>query len=228
MKVLGVIPARGGSKGIPNKNIKLLMDIPLICYTITSSQKSKLLDSLVVTTDSEKIAQLSKERGARVPFIRPKNLATDKSEAIPTIQHAVIETEKIDGLKYDIVVMLQPTCPFTTPRDIDNAITNIINSGCDSVISVVDVGAHHPFRMKRITDKKELIDLIPEAKENTPRQSLPKIYIRSGDIYAVRRDVLINQNTFKGDKSMALIIPEERAINIDTYRDWALAELYKK
>ena len=227
MNIIGVIPARKGSKGIPSKNIKLLCGKPLIYYTINSALKSKLLTSLVVSTDSISIAEIAKSFGARVPFIRPETLATDDSLAVPTIKHAVLETERNDKKLYDYIIMLQPTCPFTTSNDIDKSLARLIKSGADSIISVVNVGAIHPYRMKTISEKGELIDFCSDVRDDMmPRQKLPSVFLRSGDIYAVKRDILIKNSSLKGRKSLAYVIPEERAINIDTINDWKLAEVY--
>ncbi len=210
-----MIPARGGSKGIPRKNIYPLHGKPLIAYTIEAALASELLTDVVVTTDDEEIAAVSRVHGAEVPFMRPSHLATDAAQAIPTIQHAVAEMEALRGEEYGVVVMLQPTTPMRTAQDIDESLQKLFDTGADSVISVVDVGGHHPMR-----------DYDDEAVENMPRQELPSVYLRAGSVYATRRDVLMVDGSFKGEVSRPYVIPPERAANIDIMPDMIVAEYY--
>lgn len=222
MKVLGVIPARGGSKGVKNKNIKPLAGKPLIAYTIEASVGSKL-DKVIVSTDSEEIAGVAKEYGAEVPFIRPAELATDSAKAIPVIQHALEHLREREGESYDAVMMLQPTTPFRRTEDIDEAIDTLNRTGADSVISVVDVQGHHPARMKYLSEDGQLIDPdFCEAYENQPRQELQTMYLRNGAIYLTRKETL-DQNSFKGKDCRAQIMPDELSVNIDTELDFAYA-----
>lgn len=222
-RILGVIPARGGSKAIPRKNIKPLLGRPLIAYTIAPALKSKLLTRVIVSSDDKEIIKTSKKYGADVPFIRPKELATYLALAMDVIKHAVLETERLEGEKYDYVVMLQPTTPLRTAEDIDNALKKLIETKADSVISVVNVGPMHPVRMKRIVDDR-LVDYAEEEVENMPKELLPPVYIRNGAIYAVKRDVLVSRRSFKGDDCRPYVMPEERSINIDSEIDFLLAE----
>lgn len=222
MKVLGVIPARGGSKGVKNKNIKPLAGKPLIAYTIEAAQHSQLTTA-IVSTDSEDIAEVSRQYGAWVPFLRPTNLATDSAKAIPVIQHALRFVEEQEGVTYDAVMMLQPTTPFRTGEDIDKALKLLERTGADSVISVVDAGAHHPARMKYLEGNRLIDPPYCEAYENQPRQELRPMYLRNGAVYLTRRNVLL-RNSFKGSDCCALIMPEERSVNIDTPLDFDYAE----
>jgi len=223
-RILGVIPARGGSKAIPRKNIKPLLGRPLIAYTIASALKSKLLTRVIVSSDDKEIIEISKRYGADVPFVRPKELATDLSLATDVIRHAVLETERLEGMEYDYVVMLQPTTPLRTAEDIDEALKKLIETGADSVISVVNVGPMHPVRMKRIIDDR-LADYAEEEVENMPKELLPPVYIRNGAIYAVKRKILVDGRSFKGDDCRPYVMPEERSINIDSKIDFLLAEI---
>ena len=227
LKILGVIPARGGSKSIPRKNIKKLGKHPLIAYSIFSAKKSRILTDIIVSTDDKEIIKIAKKYGAEVPFVRPKHLATDKALAVPTIQHAASFMEKKNGFLYDYVVMIQPTCPLTLAVDFDKALNKLIKTKANSVISVVEVGPIHPWRMKKIVNDK-LVDYSKEKVENMPRQKLPKIYIRSGDIYAVKRNILMKKNTFKGKDSRPYIMPIKRSVNIDSMTDFWLSEILIK
>jgi CMP-N-acetylneuraminic acid synthetase len=225
-KVLAVIPARGGSKGIANKNIVDVGGSPLIKYTIDAALESSLLTHCVVSTDSDEIANVAKSYGALVPFKRPKNLSGDKALSLPVMQHALKFMEAKQGYQYDLVIMLQPTTPFRISKDIENAINILIDTNSDSVISVVEVGGHHPLRMKRVIDGR-LVNYIDQGHEDMrPRQELPLAYIRNGAIYATRRDVLLRDNTFIGSDSRAYIMPLERSVNIDTHADLLLAKSY--
>lgn len=227
MRILGVIPARGGSKSVPKKNIKMLAGRPLIAWSIEVANQSKLT-RVILSTDSEEIADIGRHEGADVPFIRPSYLATDTANAVPVMQHAIKECEKSDG-KYDFVMMLQPTSPMRLTKDIDCAINYLSeHSVVDSVITLT-TASEYPQRMKYL-DEEGMIEHPPfcEAYENQPRQELRPIYQKNGSIYLTRRDVLMNQNSFLGSKSYGLFITEKRSANIDTMFDFEIADLIMK
>lgn len=218
--VLGVIPARGGSKGIPRKNLVDLAGKPLVAYTIEAALRSRLLSRLVVSTEDDEIARLAVELGAEAPFRRPAELATDHARSLPVVQHAIEAMEAAEGIRFDAVVMLQPTTPLRTAEDIDRGIELLIETGADSVISLVDVGAHHPFRMKRILEDGRVVNFVDQGFEDMrPRQELPPVYIRSGDLYISRRHVVMDRDTLVGPDCRATIVPPDRAVNIDTRFD---------
>lgn len=225
MNILGVIPARGGSKSVPRKNITLIHGKPLIAYTIEAAQHSRLLTHFLVSSDDPEIIAVARKYGAPVPFVRPAELATDIAPTLPVVQHAVGEMERMHGITYDFVVLLQPTTPLRLPEDIDAALEKLVATGADSVISVCDVGAYHPARMRMIEDDR-LVELpVREPKEMARRQDLPPVYIRNGAIYAVRRDVVMLQNTMSGGDCRPYIMPEERSVNVDSMLDLLLAEI---
>ena len=227
--VLAIIPARGGSKGVTNKNIRMLAGKPLIAYTLEASQKSSVLTHTIVSTDSEEIATIAKNHGGKVPFMRPAELATDMAASLPVIQHAVKEMEALLNCKFDAVVMLQPTCPLRASADIDQAVNKLFESKADSVISVTDVGGHHPLRMKRIVAGDHLVNYIEQGAEDMrPRQVLPPTYIRNGALYVAKRDVIMEKNTFVGEDCRAYIMPGDRSVNIDVFEDLLVAEHYLK
>ena len=224
MKILGIIPARSGSKGVKNKNIRKLNNKYLIDYTIVESLKSNLTD-VIVSTDSLKIMQIVKDLGGNAPFLRPKNLAADNSSSISVVQHAIVTYSKITGLIYDAIMLLQPTCPLRTFLDINNSIDLFISKNPDSVISVYNVNGLHPARMKYLDNNNYLIDPpFAEKIENQPRQELKPMYIRNGAIYLTKLSE-INKGTFKGNKSLAYIMDADKSINIDTEFDFKLAEM---
>jgi len=223
VRILGAIPARGGSKSVPKKNIRSLAGKPLIAHTIETALKCSLITDVVVSTDDDKIRKIAIKYGAKAPFLRPKELATDTALAIPTIQHTVGEMEKIRGLKYDYIIMLQPTAPLRTYQDLTEALIKLIKSDADGIISVVDVDNWHPMKMKKF-ENGLLVDYQKPPVENPPRQILPPVYIVNGAIYATKRDVFMNRGTFQGEKCLGYIMPPERSVNIDTEVDFIVAE----
>ncbi|MCC6591555.1 MAG: acylneuraminate cytidylyltransferase family protein [Bryobacterales bacterium] len=223
-RVLGVITARGGSKGIPNKNIVPILGRPLLAYTADAVHGSRLLTRCIVSTDSADIATVARTLGLDVPFLRPVELAQDASPTVPVLQDAVRRLEQ-QGERFDAVMTLQPTSPLRRSEDIDGAIELLRESGADSVISFVDAGEKHPARMKFLDAEGFVADPpFAESFEGQPRQQLPKIYLREGSIYLTRTQVLMQQNSLKGARCRAWIVPGERAVNIDTPFDLFLAE----
>lgn len=227
-KVLAVIPARGGSKGVERKNIRLVCDKPLIAYTIETALAARhLFHRIIVSTEDEEIADISRQYGAEVPFMRPAELAGNKVPTLPVLQHAVRFSEQHDNVKLDWICLLQPTEPFRTVEDIEEALRLGFTGGCDSVISVVQVFATHPKLMKRIEDGRLLryCDCL-EEKEGSRRQDYkPDAYMRNGAIYLTCRDVLMKQNSIWGKVIKPYIMPPERSVSIDTELDLKLVEI---
>jgi len=224
MKVLGIVPARGGSKGIPHKNIVPLLGKPLLAYTAEAALASKRLSRVVLSTEDKDIARVGHQCGLEVPFLRPVELARDETPTIPVVQDVVRRLEAIGEL-YDAVFILQPTNPLRRTEDIDGAIELLERTAADSVISFVDVGEKHPARMKILTSEGWVIDPpFAEQYEGQRRQDLPKLYLREGSVYLTRREILMEQHSLKGSHCRAWIIPPERACNIDTTFDLFLAE----
>ena len=223
-RVLAIIPARGGSKGVKNKNIKNLNGEPLISYTIKEAKKSKYISKIIVSTDSLEISNISKKYGAEVPFIRPKSLATDKSLTYEVVRHCV-DFYKHQNQVFDIIMLLQPTTPFRSVNQIDKAIEILSEEkGFNSIVSVVDVDGNHPHRMK-IIKKGQLLNYIEQGFEDmNPRQSLPKVYIRSGSIYAIRHEAFLNEKSLVSSKCLPLILNYEESINVDSINDFNYCE----
>lgn len=227
-KVLGIIPARGGSKGIPKKNIAALGGKPLIEYTFKAAKDSKLIDRLILSTDSKEIAEVGKENNVEVPFIRPKELSMDETPTLPVIKHAVDFMR--DKLKYsaDIILILQPTAPLRKPKHIDEALHLLINSDADSTVSVVEVPhQYNPFFTMKIDDGK-LSFYKQEGTKLTRRQDLPKSYSRNGAIYALRLETLNVKESLYGDKCLPYIMEFSESINIDSKYDLSIAGLFLK
>ncbi len=225
MNILGVITARGGSKEIPGKNIKLLGKKPLISYTIKVAKKSQHITDLIVSTDNQEIAEVARQYGAEVPFMRPKELAEDKTPHLPVMQHAIRFMEEKLGKKFDYVVILQPTSPFRTAEDIDETLEVLIKNGADSAVSLVEIeSAEHPMKIKKIENDLVVSYCCMEEKEGIRRQDLPIAYKRNGSVYAMRRDLIIKDNRLYGEKIVGHIVPKERSIDIDSPIDWLKAE----
>lgn len=224
MKVLGVVLARGGSKGIPRKNVALLAGKPLLAYTAEAALAARRLSRVVLSTDDAEIAEVGRRLGLDVPFMRPASLGADDTPAIAVLTHAVRTVEEAGG-RVDAVFTLQPTNPLRRAQDIDGAIDLLESTGADSVISFVEVGDRHPARMKYVDADLRVSDPpFAEAVEGQRRQDLPKLYLREGAVYLTRRDVLIEQASLKGRDCRAWLMPSNLACNIDEPVDWIVAE----
>jgi len=231
MRVLGVIPARGGSKGVVNKNVRLVGGEPLIAYSIRAAQESGHLTDFLTTTDSENIARIA--MGYHSPILmRPAGLALDDSPVVGVVLHALREAELEAGQPYDAVVLLQPTSPIRTGEDVDNVIAMLRdNPEIDGVISVCPMDDVHPARMYRL-DGDEWMDPLCEELETARRQALPVVYYRNGALYAVRRSVVVDRRTLMAKRKKAYVMPREHLANIDDERDLvvtdALVRLWKE
>jgi len=225
-KILAVIPARGGSKGVARKNVRLLAGKPLLTYSIEAALAVRdRLVRVILSTDDPAIAEAGRACGADVPFLRPAELGSDRTPMVPVLQHAVREIESRDSLRLDWVLLLQPTAPLRLPVDIRAAIALAEAGGCDSVISVVQVFAVHPILMKRI-EADRLLPFCMEEKEGTRRQDYqPPAYMRNGAIYLTRRDVLMERDSIWGEVIRPYVMPDERSVSIDNELDFRLAEL---
>lgn len=218
MKTLGIIPARSGSKGIKDKNIIQINGKPLLKYTIEEAHKS-ILNEVILSTDSEVYQRLTKGTRVRCPILRPKELSTDSALTIDVVHHILDYLNKI-GENFDIVMLLQPTCPLRSHRLINNSIKIMTeDKSIDSIVSVVEVGGNHPFRMKRIENDR-LINFIDQGFEDLrPRQDLPKVYLRSGSIYCIRYNELKRYNSLVGKNVYPIIENPEDHVNLDTIDD---------
>lgn len=223
MKVLGIIPARGGSKGVKRKNIKILGGRPLIAHSIEAALQSNL-DDIIISTEDNEIAVIATNLGASVPFKRPKELAQDNSNSIFVAVHGLKEMERLQKTTYDAVMYLQPTTPFRKYEDINRCLDLLKKAkSADSVISVVNVNSFHPARMKYFENGYLIDPDFCEKEENQNRQELRPMYIRNGAIYLTRRDTLLKES-FKGDKCLAFEMSSEDSINIDTVQDFEYAK----
>jgi len=224
LRVLGIIPARGGSKGIPRKNLVSLGSRPLIYYSIRATQGSRRLTRSILSTDDKEIEAVSLSFGADVPFVRPAELATDNATSVAVAKHALESIENAENTRYDFVCLLQPTCPLRTSNDIDSAIGILERSDADAVVSLARVEEPHPVKMMVVANQT-ISPLFPiQWRETVRRQDLPPVFYLNGAIYCVRRAVLLEQNSLWGKKSLAYIMPADRSVNIDGPLDIRIAE----
>tara|TARA_Y100000310_G_C20570628_1_gene757819 strand:- start:237 stop:947 length:711 start_codon:yes stop_codon:yes gene_type:complete len=227
-KILGVIQARGGSKGIPKKNIVNVNGKPLISYTINEALKTKIFNQFVVSSDDNHILDVAEKFGS-LPILRPEYLAGDNVLSVDSLYWTTLECEENFNMTYDYVVELPCVCPLRKAIHIFEAITKLIETGADSVISVTQMTDKHPVRMKRI-DNDKIEDFCKEFPEGDAgrRQDLEPCYIRNGGIYSMKRDTLINDRTRHGKDSRPYIMNELNSVNIDTEIDLKLAEVLLK
>jgi CMP-N-acetylneuraminic acid synthetase len=224
LKTLALIPARGGSKGIPRKNIRSIAGKPLIAWSIQAALACSAIDSVVVTTEDPEIADISRQWGAHVPFMRPAELAKDDSPSMDTVLHALQQLPK-----FDAVLLLQPTSPLRTSADIAGclALANTQQARC---IVAVSESAQSPYWMVQINEQGQIHcpfshPVVPTRTMLTRRQNLPTVYAINGALYFAQVDWLRVGQNFITQETLGYIMPPERSIDIDTPLDWKIAEL---
>lgn len=223
-RVLGVIPARGGSKGVPRKNLVQLAGEPLLYYAIKASQGSIRLTRTILSSEDHEINAVGRSLGVDVPFVRPAELATDTATSVKVAKHALEFVENEEGKKYDFLCLLQPTCPLRIASDIDAAIDMLEHSDADAVVSLARVEEPHPVKMMLVSNGL-IRPLLPDLwRETIRRQECPPAFYLNGAIYCVRREVLLNHESLWGKKTLAYFMPPERSVNIDGILDVKLAE----
>lgn len=220
---LGVIPARGGSKGLPGKNLRKLGALSLIGQAVASAREAALLGRFIVSTDSPEIAEEARRHGAEVPFVRPAELATDQAGMLPVLQHAVRWLESSTGTRPDLIVTLQPTSPFRTGVEIDATIQKVIDTGSDSAQTLSEA-SYHPYFMKTL-DGDRTVALFQDGHKYVRRQDAPPVYQPSGAVYVTSYGTLMEQGHILGDDNRGVIMGFEESVNIDTEWDFLLAEL---
>lgn len=224
MRILGLIPVRGGSKGVPGKNIKLLGSKPLLAYSIEAAILSKQFAKVIVSTESQEIAKLALELGAEVPFLRPEVLATDTAKSIDVVIHVLEELSKSEE-HFDAVCLLQATYPFRKEGMIEEAIALFKSKNADSLVSVLPVPSHFNPHWIFESNKDAFLELATGEEEIIARrQDLPNCYFRDGAIYITSVDVILNNKTFFGKKLAYVESDSNFYINIDTFEDWKKAE----
>lgn len=222
-RVLGIVLARGGSKRLPNKNVKLLAGKPLIAYTIEAALNSRLLDRVIVSTDNLRIRDTARQFGAEVPFLRPGELATDDITVYPAITHAIQWLQEREDYRPDYVMGLQATSPLRTAGDIDNSIELAREKDAASVISLCQPKTH-PYWMMQVSEGGTVTDFIPWDRNYSRHQDLPSVYARNGAIFLTRCQHLLDHQTFTTPPVYPYVMPPERSADIDTQWDFDVAE----
>jgi len=228
-EVLAVVPARGGSKGIPRKNIRDFAGYPLIAYSIAAGLQAEMVTRVVVSTDDEEIAAVARQYGAEVPFLRPAEFAQDSTLDLPVFAHVLQTLAKTEGYRPEVVVQLRPTSPFRPPSMVDDAVRLLLaHPEADSVRGVVPAG-QNPHKMWRIDLQSSRmtsllqVEGIPEPY-NAPRQALPPVYWQTGHIDAIRPAAILEQHSMSGQVILPLMIDPLYTVDIDTPADWARYE----
>lgn len=223
-KIVAVIPARGGSKGVPRKNLRKVGGKPLIAWSIQCASASTLLDRTIVSTDDEEIADIARELGAQVPFIRPSELAADKTPGIAPMIHALRWLEEYEGYLPDALMCLQPTSPLRLGTDVDDAIKLARKRDALGVVSVTEARVH-PFWLKRMDDQGRLDAFCKDTPDVARRQDLPKAWALNGAIFLADREMLLRQGSWYGPRTYALKMPHERSLDVDSLWDLQLVDL---
>ena len=217
-KVLGIIPARGGSKGLPRKNILPFANKPLIVHSINQANKSKYIDKLILSSEDQKIIDICKSYKIDIPFIRPKSLSQDETSGLDVVFHAV---ENMQG--YDIVVLLQPTSPLRTFKDIDKCIEKLINRDVNACVSVVET-SKSPYWMFELNEHENFIPVVKNTPLVSIRQNLPRTFGINGAVYVAKIDWFEKTKEFINEETIAYIMPKQRSVDIDTKEDFLFAE----
>jgi len=221
--VLGLVPARGGSKGLPDKNLRPLAGRSLLDYVALAASASRVVDRMVLSTDSERIAAEGARVGLEVPFTRPAELGRDDTPMLPVIEHAV-EWLEGSGWSPEIIVLLQPTSPLRTPEHIRLAVQQLRDSRADSVVTVTELPRHlSPDYVMRIEEGR-LVPFLPEGKAITRRQDARTAFVRDGTVYAFWRRTLRDSGSIYGETCSPLVLPARESITVDTQEDWDEAE----
>lgn len=228
MQILALIPARGGSKSIPRKNIRMLAGYPLIAYSIAAALNSRQISRTIVSTDDEEIARVAQSFGAEVPFLRPVEYALDNTPDFPVFIHALEWLEENEGYKPDIVVQLRPTSPLRPPDCVDRGIKILLDHPeADSVRGIIPTG-QNPYKMWQVDEHGRMVPLLTldEIVEpfNAPRQELPETYWQTGHIDVIRLFTILQKHSLSGTTILPLFLDPRYAIDIDTLRDWQRAE----
>jgi CMP-N-acetylneuraminic acid synthetase len=217
-----VIPARGGSKSYPLKNIALLSGKPLLHYALSAALKAKLVNRVVVSSEHPGVLEIAETYGENIALERPEFLAHDNMPSLPVAVHALEMCEKDDNCRYDYVILVQVTNPLVIPEDVDHTLERLMETNCDSCVTVVSMGYLHPSKFKTLKDDG-LLPYIEEEEVLVPRQQLQEVYIRNGSCYAVKRSILL-RGSLVGNDVRAVVVPKERYIDINDSIDLQIAE----
>ena len=221
---LAVVTARGGSKGVPGKNLAPVAGRPLIAWTIAAAQGATQVTRVIVSTDSQEISGVAREWGAEVPFLRPAELARDQTPGVEPVLHAIEWLAENEGYRPNLVLLLQPTSPLRTAADIEAALARLAETGADAVVGVT-LAEHHPYWTKAIDDQGYLRNFVAADQVPDRRQDLPPAYAVNGAIYLIRREVLLRDRTLFPERTVGYAMPPERSLDVDTRWDLDLADI---
>lgn len=210
VKVSAIIPARGGSKEIPKKNLACVGGYPLIAWTILTAKRAKGLDRIIVSTDSQEIADVSTSYGAESPFLRPDELAQDDSPAEAVIHHVLDWLAEKDNYIPEYIMCLQPTSPFRNPEDIDRSIRAAVEKNADAIVSIVEADSH-PYWSHELDGEGRIKPFIRLDEYVTRRQDLPSVYVENGAIVLVKRDVFLKHGSWYTERTYGYVMPQERS-----------------
>lgn len=224
MSIFAVIPARGGSKGIPRKNLVRIAGRPLIAYAIEAAQKSASVERVLVSTDDNEIAEVARELGAEVPFLRPLELADDTAPMLGVLRHALLWLES-EGVAVEALALLQPTSPLRTSRHVEEAIALFRSARASSVVSVVEVPHHfNPVSVMKLSAQGTLAPFFEDQVITTRRQDKPKAYARNGPVVLICHPETLRSGELYGASSRPYLMSEDASLDIDTPQDLLLAE----
>lgn len=227
-KIIAIIPARGGSKGLPGKNIKLLLGKPLIEWTIEQAKQSKYIDNIFVSTDCSDIAEISKKAGVDVPFLRPEELSTDTASSMDVVAHVISVFEK-NNKYFDYIILLEPTSPLRKKNDLDSAIElTLQNESVDGVVSLGEVHMEHPMVIKKVGENNRIYSYISDVKKITQRQQADKAYFPYGVIYMIKTSVFKEKHAFYTEKIIPFFIERWQNYEIDDIYDFLCIEAILK
>jgi CMP-N,N'-diacetyllegionaminic acid synthase len=223
MGVLGIVPARGGSKRIPHKNLVLLGGKPLVAWAIETAQQVSCLDRVVVSSDDQEVLAIAGGYDQRLPLERPAELASDEAPAVAYVRHALSTLELAGAPRFDVIVILQPSSPLTAARDVEDTVALLVRSGADTAVTVMEVEhAVHPAKLKRMEGDR-LLPYLEEEQGRMAAHELPKVFVRNCAVYAIRRHV-IEAGAIIGPDCRGLLMPRERSLDINEPLDLAFAE----
>ena len=224
MKILFIVTARGGSKGVPRKNIKLLGGLPLIAYKINAAKKCKYDNRIIVSTDDEEIASVARKYGGEVPFMRPAHLAEDNSSSMDVVEHAINWIKSNDNEKYDYVCLLEPSSPFATTEDFDKAFDIIVNNNADTLVSLkeVEVSKKFIFTLDQNGKLSYFYDSILKLQSSRRQDQMPE-YTMNGCMYIAKFDYVVRNKLFHSINSVPYIMPNHKSIEIDSMDDYNYA-----
>ncbi|MEV9526251.1 acylneuraminate cytidylyltransferase family protein [Aliarcobacter butzleri] len=225
---LAIIPARGGSKGLPGKNIKELCGKPLIAWSIEAGLKSKYLDEVMVTTDYQDIANIAKEYGANVPFLRPDVLSSDMATSFDVIKHTIEFYKNEFDKEFDYIVLLEPTSPLRESSDIDIAIKQLIDSNADSIVGICKTEDQNPAFLVLKNEKNYISGYENQDMKVLRRQEIKDVYFFEGTIYISKTEVLLNKKTFYHDNTIGYVVPKYKSLEIDDIDDFIMVESIMK